>query len=392
MGLPLKDIKVVDFTQYQQGTVCTEMLSDWGADVIKVEPRGVGEPGRGGNPWGPKGVPVYFEAYNRNKRSITVDLKHEKGKEIIYKLVKTADIFAQNFRPGVTERLGFGYKVLSAINPRIIYLSGSGFGLKGPMKDRPGFDSVGQAMGGIMSVVGSPGSPDQPIGAGIGDQTGGFLLSWGALLAIIDRERTGKGQEVDVSLIGSVIALQGATILANPLTGYIPEKRRGRITSAIFACSFIAADGKPFIIQTVGTEKREKVFEVAGLDKDLRFDTREKRKQNQEEMIDAFQEVFATKPRDEWLRILVDADIVCAPVYNYAEVSSDPQVMANEYVVEIDHPSEGPIKVLGNPIHLGNHKAKISVAPLLGQHNDEVLREAGYSEEEITQLREEEVI
>jgi crotonobetainyl-CoA:carnitine CoA-transferase CaiB-like acyl-CoA transferase len=392
MGLPLEGIKVVDFTQYQQGTVCTEMLSDWGADVIKVEPRGVGEPGRGGNPWGPKGVPVYFEAYNRNKRSITVDLKHDKGKEIIYRLVKDADIFAQNFRPGVAERLGFGYNALSDINPRIIYLTGSGFGLKGPMKDRPGFDSVGQAMGGIMSVAGSPGSPDQPIGAGIGDQTGGFLLSWGALLAIIDRERTGKGQEVDVSLIGSVIALQGATLLANPLTGYIPEKRRGRITSAIFACSFIAADGKSFIIQTVGTEKREKVFEVAGLDKDPRFDTREKRKQNQEEMIDAFQEVFATKPRDEWLKILVDADIVCAPVYNYAEVSSDPQVIANEYIVEINHPTEGPIRVLGNPIHLGKHKAKIGVAPLLGQHNDEVLREVGYSEEEITQLREEEVI
>ena len=145
MGLPLEGIKVVDFTQYQQGTVCTEMLADWGADVIKVEPRKVGEPGRGGNPWGPEGVPVYFEAYNRNKRSITVDLKKEKGKEIIYRLIKDADIFAQNFRPGVAERLGFGYKALSEINPRIIYLSGSGFGLQGPMRDRPGFDSVGQA-------------------------------------------------------------------------------------------------------------------------------------------------------------------------------------------------------------------------------------------------------
>jgi CoA:oxalate CoA-transferase len=392
MGLPLEGIRVVDFTQYQQGTMCTEMLSDWGADVIKVEPRLIGEPGRGGNPWGPMGVPVYFEAYNRNKKSITVDLKKEKGKEIVYRLVKTADIFAQNFRPGVAERLGFGYKALSDINPRIIYLSGSGFGLKGPMWDRPGFDSVGQAMGGIMSITGPPGSPDQTIGAGIGDQTGGFLLSWGALLALIDRGRTGQGQEVDVSLIGSVVALQGATLLANPLTGHVPKKSKGRITTTIFACSFMAADGKSFIIQTVGGEKRDKVFTIAGLDKDPRFDTKEKRKQNQEEMIDAFQAVFSSKPREEWLKILVEADVVCAPVYNHAEVSADPQVIANEYIVDINHPTEGPIRVLGNPIHLGKHKARIGVAPLLGQHTDEVLKEAGYSGDEITRLKEEEVV
>jgi len=392
MGLPLEGIKVVDFTQFQQGTVCTEMLSDWGADVIKVEPRLTGEPGRGGNPWGPEKVPVYFEAYNRNKKSITVDLKKEKGKEIIYKLVKTADIFAQNFRPGVCERLGFGYQKLSEINPGLIYLSGSGFGLMGPMKNRPGFDSVGQAMGGIMSVTGPPGSPDQTIGAGIGDQTGGYLLSWGALLALIDRQRTGKGQEVDVSLIGSVVNLQGATMLANPLTGHIPTKSRGRITTTIFACSFMGSDGKSFIIQTVGKEKRDKVFKIAGLDKDTRFDTREKRQKNKEEMIDAFQEVFSTKPRDEWLQILVEADVVCAPVYNHAEVSADPQVIANEYIVEINHPTQGPIRVLGNPIHLGHHKARIGVAPLLGQHTDAILKEAGYTDEEITSLKAEEVV
>jgi len=392
MGLPLEGIKIVDFTQYQQGTVCTEMLADWGADVIKIEPRGTGEPGRGGNPWGPAGVPVYFEAYDRNKRSITVDLKKEKGKEIVYKLVKTADIFAQNFRPGVAERLGFGYKKLSEINPRIIYLSGSGFGLTGPMKNRPGFDSVGQAMGGLMSINAQPGQTEHLVGAGIGDQTGGYLLSWGALLALHEREHTGEGQEVDVSLVGSVIALQGATFLAHLLTGHIPEKRRGRITTTIFASSFTAKDGKSFIIQTVGAENREKVFELAGLDKDPRFDTGEKRHQNEQEMFKAFDTVFATKTRDEWLKILVDADIVCAPVYSYPEVANDPQVLVNEYVVEINHPTQGPVRVIGNPIHLSKYKARIGVAPLLGQHTDEVLREVGYSEAEIAELREQEVI
>lgn len=393
MDLPLEGIKIIDLTQFQQGPMCTEMLSDWGAEVIKVEPRIVGEPGRGmGSSWGPKGVPTYFEAYNRNKKSITLDLKKEKGKEIVYRLVKKADIFAQNFRPGVAERLGFDYKILANLNPKIIYLSGSGFGLKGPMGNRPGFDSVGQAMGGIMSITGPPGYPDQPIGAAIGDQTGGFLLSWGALLALIDRLRTGLGQEVDVSLIGSVVALQGATLLTNPLTGQVLKKSKGRITSTIFSCSFMAADDKSFIIQTVGGEKRDRAFAIAGLDKDPRFDTREKRKQNQEEMIEAFQAVFLTKTREEWLKILVEADVVCAPVYNYAEVSSDPQVIANEYIVEINHPTEGPIRVLGNPIHLSKHDAKIGVAPLLGQHTDEVLKEVGYSREEIASMKEEEVI
>ncbi len=396
MALPLEGVKIVDFTQFQQGTVCTEMLADWGADVIKVEPRITGEPGRGGSPWGkngPKGVPAYFEAYNRNKRSITMDLKKEKGKEIVYRLVKKADIFAQNFRPGVADRLGFGYEALSRINPRIIYLSGSGFGLKGPLRDRPGFDGVGQAMGGIMSVTGPAGSLDQPVGAGIGDQTGGFLLSWGALLALFDRERTGVGQHIDVSLIGGVVALQGATLLTSLLTGRVPVKGKGgRITSGIFVCGFRAADGKPFLIQTVGEEKRQKIFEIAGLDKDTRFDTSEKRHQNQDEMVDAFQAVFATKPRDEWLRIMVEADIVCAPVYNYAEVATEPQMRENEYIIEINHPTEGTAKVIGNPIHSSKHKARTGVAPLLGQHTDEILREAGYSETQIANLKKQEVV
>jgi crotonobetainyl-CoA:carnitine CoA-transferase CaiB-like acyl-CoA transferase len=392
MSLPLEKIRIVDLTQFQQGTICTEMLADWGAEVIKIEPRLTGEPGRGGNPWGPKGVPVYFEAYNRNKKSMTIDLKKEKGKEIVYKLVKTADIFAQNFRPGVAERLGFGYKALFDINPRIIYLSGSGFGLRGPLKNRPGFDSVGQAMGGLMSINAQPDSTEHLVGAGIGDQTGGFLLSWGALLALIDRDRTGQGQEVDVSLIGSVVALQGATFLAHLLTGHVPKKRRGRITTTIFASAFTARDGKSFIIQTVGAEKRDKVFELAGLDQDPRFDTREKRHQNEEEMFQAFDAVFASKTREEWLKILVEADIVCAPVYSYPEVAQDPQVKANDYVVEINHPTQGPTRVIGNPIHLSRHRPRIGSAPLLGQDTDQILKDEGYSEVEIAGLRQEEVI
>lgn len=394
MDYPLEGIRVVDFTQYQQGTVCTLMLADWGADVIKVEPHGVGEPGRTLGPRGPKGLGSgYFEANNRNKRSIVVDVKKEKGKEIINRLVKTADIFAQNFRPGVIERLGFGYEALSLINPRIICLNGSGFGRRGPLRERPGYDTVGQAMGGIMSIVtGPPDSPPQMVSAGVCDQTGGFLLSFGALLALFDRERTGQGQEVDMSLINSALALQGNTFQSSLLAGQLP-KMRGRITPGIFCVSFEAKDGKSFIVQTTDTEKRENVFKIAGLDKDPnRFDTWEKINQSHEGELDALEAAFATKPRDEWLKQLIEADIVCSPVYTHAEIAADPVVIENEYVVEVNHPTEGPIRVLNNPVQLSKRQPKIGVAPEHGQHTDEVLREMGYSKADINDLREQKVI
>jgi crotonobetainyl-CoA:carnitine CoA-transferase CaiB-like acyl-CoA transferase len=394
MDYPLDGIRVVDFTQYQQGTVCTLMLADWGADVIKVEPHGVGEAGRTIGPPGPKGLGSgFFEANNRNKRSIVVDVKKEKGKEIIYSLVKTADIFAQNFRPGVIERLGFGYEALSRINPRIICLNGSGFGRKGPLRERPGYDMVGQAMGGIMSIVtGPPDSPPQMVGAGVCDQTGGFLLSFGALLALFDRERTGYGQEVDMSLISSALALQGHTFQSSLLTEQIP-KMRGRITPAVFSAGFKAEDGKSFIVHTTDSEKRENVFEIAGLDKDLnRFDTWEKIDQSHEGALDALEAAFATKPRDEWLKLLVEADVVCAPVFTHVEIAADPQVIENNYIVEVNHPTEGSIRVLNNPVQLSKRQPKIGVAPELGQHTDEILREVGYSKAEIIDLREQKVI
>jgi len=386
MGLPLEGIKVIDFTQYQQGTVGTLLLADWGANVIKVEPRLTGEPGR------TSGL-AYYQAHNRNKRSVTIDLKKKKGKEIIYRLVKDADIFAQNFRPGVADRLGFGYEALSAINPRIIYLTGSGFGLKGPWKDKPGFDAVGQAMGGIMSLAGPPGSPDLPIGAAVADQTGGFMLGYGALLALFDRQKTGKGQMVEASLMGSVIGLIGWVMQAYLLSGYIPTKGRARVGSGVFSCTLRAGDGKSLIIQTFGRAAKEKVFNAVGLDpKDPRFETGEKMRQNIDELIAAMEGFFSTKTRDECLEILGKEDVVCAPVYNLAEVAAEPQVSANEYLVEIEHPKEGKIRILNNPVTLSKQKARVGAAPELGQHTEEVLKEAGYSEAEITAFRQEEVI
>ena len=261
------------------------------------------------------------------------------------------------------------------------------------LRERPGYDMVGQAMGGIMSIVtGPPDSPPQMVGAGVCDQAGGFLLSFGALLALFDRERTGYGQEVDMSLISSALALQGCALQASLLAGQLP-KMRGRITPAVFSAGFKAEDGKSFIVQTTDNEKRENVFEIAGLDKDPnRFDTWEKIAQSHEGALDALEAAFATKPRDEWLKLLEEADVVCAPVYTHAEIAADPVVIENEYVVEVDHPTEGPIRVLNNPVQLSKRQPKIGVAPEHGQHTDEVLREMGYSKADINDLREQKVI
>lgn len=396
MLFPLQGIKVIDLTQYQQGPISTMMLADWGAEVIKVERRGLGDPGRRlGSPGQTKLQSYYFEAYNRNKISICLDVTKEKGKEIIYKLTKTADLFAQNFRVGVAKRLGFDFEILSQINPRIIYLTGSGFGLKGPLRDKPAYDAVGQAMSGILSVTGAPDSPDQMLAVAIADQTGGYMLCIGALLALFDRERSGEGQEVDVSLLGSTIALQGSTLQDFLQTGVIPKKLVARMSGSIFSCAFKAGDGKSFVIQVTTPEARATVFKIAGLERlmeDPKFQTDDKIRENMQDLIKNFEVAFATKTRQEWLNKLLEADIVCAPIYNYIELASDPQVIENEYILQLNHPKAGPIRMIGNPIHLSNRKARVGIAPELGSDTEVILKEIGYSEPEIADLRKQEVI
>lgn len=397
MALPLEGIRVIDLTQYQQGPYCTTILADMGAEVIKVEPRLTGDPGRRFGPWGKRGTSAYFEAHNRNKKSITVDVRKEKGKEIIYRLVEKADIFAQNFRPGVAERLGFGYEALARLNSKIIYLTGSAYGLKGPMAAKPGFDGIGQAMSGILSTIWSPpGMPNVVIGTAVADQTGAFLLALGAVLALFHRERTGQGQEVDTSLMGSTMALVGWTFQSYFMTGKEPQVSRARITSLGLTSSHLAKDGKPILLHVVGRENQVKLFKLLGLERlasDPRFETGEKMAENQDELLAALDQAIQAKDREEWLRIFDEADIVAAPINNLAEAAAHPQAVANEYVMEIDHPKEGRIRVLGIPIKLHKTPGRIGIAPELGQDNEEVLSKiAGYTLEEIAELKAQEVI
>jgi crotonobetainyl-CoA:carnitine CoA-transferase CaiB-like acyl-CoA transferase len=397
MSLPLEGIRVIDLTQYQQGPYCTQMLGDMGARVIKVEPRGTGDPGRRIGPWGRKGTSAYFEAHNRHKKSITVDARTEKGKEIIYRLVEKSDIFAQNFRPGVAERLGFGYEALSRINPRIIYLTASAYGLKGPLAKKPGFDGIGQAMSGILSTILSPeGMANTVIGTAVSDQTGAILLAFGAMVALFHRERTGQGQEVDTSLLGSTMALVGWTFQCYLTSGKEPQVSRARITSLGLTSSHVTKDGKGLLFHILGRENQVKCFKLMGLDRlatDPRFESGEKMMENREALLAAMDEAIRTKDRDDWLRRFDEADIVAAPIHNLAEAAAHPQAIANEFVVEIDHPKEGPMRVLGVPVKLHKTPGRVGLTPELGQHTGEVLSGiAGYTAEEIAQMREQEII
>jgi CoA:oxalate CoA-transferase len=397
MGLPLEGIRVIDLTQYQQGPYATVILGDLGAEIIKVEPRGVGDPGRNAGPWSPAGISAYFEANNRNKKSITVDTRTERGREIIYRLVLKSDIFAQNFRPGVAERLGFGYDALSRINPRIIYLTGSAFGLKGPLARKPGFDGVGQAMSGILSTIWSPpGMAESLIGTAISDQAGAFMLALGAMVALFHRERTDQGQEVDASLLGSTMALIGWTFQAYLSSGRELQVSRGRITSLGITSSHLTKDGKSLLLLLMGREKQMKGFQLLGLERlihDPRFDTPEKQMENRETLLDILDKAVRDRDRDEWLKLFDEADIPVAPVYNLAEAAEQPQAVENEYIAEIEHPKEGRLRVLGLPLKLHQTPGRLGIAPDLGQHTKEVLSQiAGYTTEEIEQLKRQEVI
>jgi len=317
MAYPLEGIIVIDLTQYQQGPVATQQLADMGAEVIKVEPRGTGDPGRNLGEF-------YFQANDRNKKSITVNTKSEKGKEIVYRLVKNADIFAQNFRPGVAERLGFGYEALSRINPRIIYLTGSAFGLKGPMGSKPGYDGVGQAMSGIMSTIWQPeGIPPTNLGCSVSDQTGAYMLAFGAVVALFHRERTGEGQHVDASLLGSTMNLIGWTFQRQLTHGHlgsgkpVPRARIGRFTDEVaIISSHVAKDGKPVLFLLMRRPMQIAGFKVLGLE---RFIEDPRRRDNDrvdeyiEDVLAAMDEKVRTKERDEWVRLFDEAGGIAAP-------------------------------------------------------------------------------
>lgn len=401
---PLVGIKVLECGIWQMGPSAGAFLGDLGAEVIKAEERIRGDPGRGIK-W-IRGIPVelpggkswYFEYNNRNKRSISLDLKKAGGKEILLRLVKGSDVFIQNFRLGVAEELRIDYSTLSKHNPGLIYASATGFGSRGPDAQEPAFDYLGQARSGMMTIAGEPDAPPVVYGAGIADQSGAIMLAYGVLAALFERERSGIGQEIEVSHLGSGINLLGLDVFGTIVSGHAPprvsRKKAYNPLWNIYKCG----DNKWIALAMLQPDRYwSTLCRALGLDQlldDPRFNNMESRRKNCEELIAIFDQVVITKSSTEWLKILKSAgDIICSPVNTLGDLLTDPQVVENEYITEFDHPTLGKIKAVGMPVRFSRSPGKLRLpAPEFGQHSEEILLELGYTWDEIAGFKDGEVI
>jgi CoA:oxalate CoA-transferase len=401
---PLDGIRIIDWTIWQQGPVATQMLADLGAEVIKIEERERGDPGRGitaiaGSGTVKGGRNYYFEANNKHKKSIALNLKRPEAREIVHRLAAQSDVFVQNFRKGVAARLGLGYADLSALNARIIYASASGYGPDGPDSGEPSFDYLGQARSGIMNAVGTGSTTPTYIFGGIADQVGAIMLAYGVLAALFARERTGLGQEVDASHLGSMMALQGLNVAARTIMGKeFPRNTRANAFNPLWN-HYRCADDKWISLAMLQPDRYWKDFCVTigrnDLIEDPRFADIKSRGKNAVALIEMIDAVFATRPRDEWMRTLkAGGDFIYTVVNSVSDLPDDPQVKANNYVVDYEHPALGNMTLLGMPVKLsvtpGDPRGH---APELGEHTEVILTETlGYSWDEVARLREENVI
>ncbi len=378
-------IRILDFTQNQQGPSCTVLLADMGAEVIKVEPPG-GEPGRSSG-LGPDGYSAYFEAHNRGKKSIVLNMRTDEAKEIVRRLIPSCDVVVQNYRPGVMERWGLGYDDLVKIKPDIILASASAWGREGPWANRPGYDHVAQALSGVMvEQGGGPEAEPHALFGGFSDQLGGLTLAFGIASALFVRATTGQGQHVDTSLIGSLTSLQAMPLGRYLRTGRQPgfEFRRAA-TYTHYQC----ADGGYMAIAANSQAMWERMCDASApeLKTDPRFVEPFARADNKLVLVDVLTALFATKTVDEWEDLLTAADVPHAAVLTYAGVAAHEQFWANGYLQEIEHSNLGHMRVHGPPVHMSATPPRIQGGgPQLAQYNEELLLELGYTWEQIEAL------
>jgi formyl-CoA transferase len=383
MDLPLEHLTVIDLTRARSGPTAVRQLADMGAKVIKVESREIVEG---------DSTALGFDFLNlhRNKRAMTLDLKSPKGIEILKRLVAKADVLVENYRPDVKHRLGIDYETLAQINPRLVYGSISGFGQTGPYRDRPGYDQIAQGMGGLMSITGLPGQGPVRVGIPVADLTAGLFLAQGILVALIDRERTGKGQWVHTSLLQAMVTMLDFQAARWLIDGEIPPQAGNDHPTGIPTGVFTTADGH-INIAASGQVMYRRLCEAIGaqhLIDDLRFKTMADRSKNRKAMNEELNRVLVKKTSAEWIEALNRAGVPCGPINNVKQVFEDPQVRHLGLAQAVKHPERGEIRVQGLPVVLSRTPGAIRMpAPTHGQHTDEILAELGYSPAEIAQLR-----
>ena len=397
---PLSGVRAVTCSTAQAGTVPYMMMADLGAEVIKVEVPGVGDGSRTAGELRGE-ISSFFETNNRGVKRVTLDLKSAEGRKILHRLIETADIFGQNFRPGAAEKNGFGYEELKKINPKLVYVSVSGYGQRGPHSGLPGTDAVGQALGGISEAYAGPGEAMKTGVVSVADESCAMLTFGGLLAALYHAKNTGIGQKVETSLVGGIVRLMGWTMTTtmwrdeNPIVG---ARINGTRELPGIAASFDDKDGKPLVFQ-VDHRHWTKAMDALGFLSEL-----EKRgasdlglalvsDEKKQLILSTLKELFATGSRDRWVSILRDADIVSAPINTLLEASKDPDVLENGYIAERYYSEiDETLKVQGSPWQFSETPVSIGRAPKLGEHNDEVLEAMGFSKAEIKSMSDRNII
>ncbi|MFQ6030809.1 MAG: CaiB/BaiF CoA transferase family protein [Dehalococcoidia bacterium] len=392
----LEGVRVLDLTRALAGPFCTLMLGDYGADVIKIELPGTGDDTR---TWGPPfigGESAYFLSINRNKRSLTLNFKEAQAREIFLKLVEGADVVVENFTPGVMSRFGLEYEAVKQANPKIVYCSISGFGQDGPYQNRPAYDQIMQGVSGLMSITGEPDGDPQKVGVAVTDIGSGMWAAFAILAALRHREQSGEGQYIDISMLDAQIAwltYQAGYYFANNE----PPKRLGAAHPTLVPYqAFLGQDDKYFNV-AVGSERIWERFCQGIRREDLKdhpdFATNTVRVPNRAKLVSLLQEYFRTRPADDWVEDLQAVNVSAGPINDLADVFSDPQVLHRQMLLEMPHPTLGSIKQTGLPLKFSETPGGLDQPPpLLGEHNQQILQELGYSDADIEQMAERAVI